>query len=126
MLNAEVPTKSGRNDPELPQNKELIMSNGRFNHDAAAEVAREHARLLHIRRLRISLMNLFRDDLPADDVRLKISELAMRESALWHFSDEPYAPDSLLKVFHEQDRALLVEAGRPQESGPTFAVCAAG
>ncbi len=90
------------------------MFNTRFNHVAASEAARELARLLHVRRLRLSLQGIFDDLDTRPDVDRKVAELQLRESALHHFADDPYHADALLRIFHAEDRATVLDAGRPQ------------
>ncbi len=99
------------------------MFESRFNHVAACEAAREHASLLHIRRIRLSLLGLLDDATSRDEFDRKIAELEMRENALWRFVEYPYHADSLLRIFHAGDRGIVLDAGRPTAPGATPAVC---
>jgi hypothetical protein len=105
------------------ERKDAPMFESRFNHVAACEAAREHASLLHIRRLRISLLGLFDEDVPREDVSRKVTELELRENALWRFIEDPYQADSLLRIFHAGDRAIVLDAGRPTATGTIPAIC---
>lgn len=86
----------------------------RFNHEAARDAAVELARALHAERLQRSLAGLFGDGDRRETDR-KIAELELRENALWRFAEDPYAADSLQRLFDLEDRAVVLDAGRPSK-----------
>jgi hypothetical protein len=105
--------------------KEATMYLSRFNHAAARDAAIEQARALHTERLQISLAGLFDDGQGKREIERRIAELELRENALWRFAEDPYAADSLQQIFDLEDRAVLLEAGRPAAAGGALAAAAA-
>jgi len=96
----------------------------RFNHAAARDAAIELARALHAQRLQMSLAGLFDDGDGRREIDRRIAELDLREHALLRFAEDPYAPDSLQRIFDLDDRAIVLDAGRPASTGGMAAAAA--
>ncbi len=97
----------------------------RFNHAAACEVAIEHARALHRERVQLSLAGLFDESEGRREIDRRVAALELRENALLRFAEDPYAADSLQRIFDPDDRARVLNAGDPQSSATGCAARAA-